>query len=64
MDWIEQWLGFAPDGGDGTLEAAIVIVVAVLVIAAITAVTPAGRRLVGKIRDSFEARKTQRGRQA
>jgi hypothetical protein len=24
MDWIEQLLGFSPDGGDGTTEAMIV----------------------------------------
>lgn len=36
MDWIEQWFGFAPDNGDGTLELVIMatglglIVVAVI----------------------------------
>jgi hypothetical protein len=30
MDWIEQWLGFNPDGGDGTIEAAIVVALAVV----------------------------------
>jgi hypothetical protein len=24
MDWIEQWFGFAPDNGDGTLELLII----------------------------------------
>ena len=35
MDFIEQWFGVSPDGGDGSLEvfwiAGIVIVVAALV---------------------------------
>jgi hypothetical protein len=63
MDWIEQLFGFAPDGGDGTLEAVIFIVVAVVVLAAITAATPVGRRLIATARDEFRARKAQRGRQ-
>ena len=25
MWWIEQWFGVSPDGGTGTLEAAIVV---------------------------------------
>ncbi len=28
MDWIEQWFGLAPDGGDGTLELLIILSVA------------------------------------
>ena len=34
MDWIEQWFGLNPDGGDGSIEAAIVVAV-VLVVATI-----------------------------
>ena len=30
MDWIEQWLGFNPDGGDGTIEAAIVVALVIV----------------------------------
>jgi hypothetical protein len=30
MDWIERWLGFNPDGGDGTIEAAIVVALVVV----------------------------------
>lgn len=30
MDWIEQWLGFNPDGGDGTIEAALVVALVVI----------------------------------
>jgi hypothetical protein len=31
MDWIEQLLGFSPDGGDGTTEVMIVFVACVVV---------------------------------
>jgi hypothetical protein len=24
MDWLEQWFGWNPDGGDGSVEAAII----------------------------------------
>ena len=41
MDWIEQWLGFNPDGGDGTIEAAIVVA---LVIVGITIVCVVSKR--------------------
>ena len=30
MDWIEQWFGLNPDGGDGSIEAAIVTAVIVV----------------------------------
>jgi hypothetical protein len=30
MDWLEQWLGLNPDGGDGTIETAIVVAVIVI----------------------------------
>jgi hypothetical protein len=46
MDWIEQWFGLAPDGGDGTLEAMLVVVVAVVVLAAVTALMRRGRGVV------------------
>jgi hypothetical protein len=32
MDWIEQWFGFAPDNGDGTLELLIMVAAAVAVV--------------------------------
>jgi hypothetical protein len=31
MDWIERWLGFAPDNGDGTLELVIMATIAAAV---------------------------------
>ena len=44
MDWIEQLLGVSPDNGDGTLEMAIGFAVAVAVVLAILALSPATRR--------------------
>jgi len=42
MNWIEQWFGFAPDNGDGSLELLIMLVVAaVIVVAAVWRVRPA-----------------------
>ncbi len=32
MDFIEQWFGFSPDGGDGSTEALIIIVALVAVL--------------------------------
>jgi hypothetical protein len=31
MDWIEQLFGISPDGGDGTTEAMIVVVVGIAI---------------------------------
>jgi hypothetical protein len=30
MDWIERWFGFAPDNGDGSVEALVFIALVVL----------------------------------
>ena len=46
MDWIEQWFGLNPDGGDGTIEAAIVVAVVVIVVAVAMWLHPAGRRVL------------------
>jgi hypothetical protein len=35
MDWIEQWFGFAPDNGDGTMELLIMLVVAAVIVVAV-----------------------------
>lgn len=35
MDWIEQWFGFAPDNGDGTLELLIMLVVSAVIVVAV-----------------------------
>ena len=49
MDWIEQWFGLNPDGGDGSAEALIISTVVVLVAAAATGLHPAGRRLIQRL---------------
>ncbi|TPQ41826.1 hypothetical protein C2U70_02300 [Bradyrhizobium guangdongense] len=46
MDWIEQLLGFSPDGGDGTAEAMIVFAACVVVAVAIFARVPRARDYV------------------
>ena len=33
MDFIERWFGLSPDGGNGTTEASILVVLFVLVVA-------------------------------
>jgi hypothetical protein len=35
MDWIERWLGFAPDNGDGTFELLIMATIAAAVVVAV-----------------------------
>ena len=42
MDFIEQWFGVSPDGGDGSLELLYVVAVVVVVLAAIFR-----RRIIG-----------------
>jgi len=37
MDFIEQWFGLSPDGGDGSTEALIIVVAAVVVLASVAA---------------------------
>ncbi|WP_271595924.1 hypothetical protein [Bradyrhizobium sp. CCBAU 25360] len=46
MDWIEQLLGFSPDGGDGTTEATIVLAACVVVAIVIFARVPKARGYV------------------
>jgi hypothetical protein len=31
MDFIERWFGFAPDHGDGSLEAIILILIVIVI---------------------------------
>ena len=40
MDWIEQWFGFAPDNGDGSVELLIMLTVAVVVAVAMVWIVP------------------------
>jgi hypothetical protein len=46
MDWIEQWFGFAPDGGDGTLELVIMLVAAAVIVVAGAGRTSSGAALL------------------
>ncbi len=49
MDWIEQWLGFAPDAGDGTLEAMLVVVAVLVLVVVAMSLTRRGRRLLSRV---------------
>jgi hypothetical protein len=42
MDFIEQWFGISPDGGDGSTEA-LLIITAVIVVAGLVAAYAARR---------------------
>jgi hypothetical protein len=44
VDWIEQWFGMNPDGGDGSLERLIVGVVGLAVAGGLVLFIPAWRR--------------------
>lgn len=46
MDWIEQWFGFEPDGGDGSVELLIMVAAAVIVVAAIAWYRPRSRAAI------------------
>jgi len=54
MDWIEQWFGFAPDNGDGTLELVIMAlavgIVAVVIVWRVPKLRAAALRFVSQLR--------------
>lgn len=54
MDWIEQWFGFAPDNGDGTLELVIMAlaigIVAVVIVWRVPKLRAAALRFVAQLR--------------
>jgi hypothetical protein len=56
MDWIEQLLGFSPDGGDGSTEALIVFACVVVVAAFICARIPSARAYVNNLFGVFKTR--------
>jgi hypothetical protein len=35
MDFVERWLGFSPDGGNGSFEALFIVVPVILVMLAV-----------------------------
>ncbi len=43
MDWLERWFGIAPDNGDGTLELALMVAAAIVIVAILTWIYPPGR---------------------
>ena len=61
MDWIERWLGVAPDNGDGTLElvimATIAAAVAVAVIWRIPRTRAAALRFFAQLHQGFRGRR-------
>jgi hypothetical protein len=54
MDWIERIFGFAPDGGDGSVEF-FVVVVATLGAAAVVACHPRARRAIRSFAERVKA---------
>ncbi len=46
MDWIEQWFGFAPDNGDGSVELLIMVAAAVIVAVGIAWYVPRSRAAI------------------
>jgi hypothetical protein len=53
MDWIEQWFGFAPDHGDGSLEMLLMLAAAAAVLVAAAAV--AYRKMPASLRSGLDA---------
>ena len=51
MDWLEQWFGMNPDGGDGSIEVLILGAVGALVVALAVALHPSARRLLRLARE-------------
>jgi hypothetical protein len=46
MDWIEQWFGFAPDNGEGSVELLIMIAAAAVVATAVAWYRPKSRAAI------------------
>lgn len=53
MDWIEQWFGISPDGGDGSLErillGALVVVAGATMSTAVPRVRESLRRVLRRL---------------
>ena len=56
MDWIERIFGIAPDGGDGSIELAIVVAATVCAAAAV-AFHPRGRGLLKRVAQRITAKR-------
>lgn len=49
MDWIEQWFGVNPDGGDGSLEKLLIVGLVVFVVALGASLNTGVRRWVRRV---------------
>ena len=61
MDWIEQCFGLNPDGGDGSIEAAIVTAV---IVVGVTIALFVSKRLRGLSMSALQRRARQRTKTA
>lgn len=62
MDWLEQWFGFAPDNGDGSVELLIMLTVAVVVAVALVWIVPPFRARAMHFFANLHARIAGRGK--
>ncbi len=62
MDWIERWLGYSPDNGDGTLEILITVSVIIAVICVGVATHPALRAIRNRTTRGLEFALVRLGR--
>jgi hypothetical protein len=46
MDWLERWFGMYPDGGNGMVEAEIVVAVILAIAAGVVVWSPKARAVV------------------
>jgi len=53
MDWIEQWFGFVPDGGDGSIEALIIGLIVTVLILVAGLMTERGRAVFRSVAAKF-----------
>jgi len=49
MTWIEDWLQVSPDGGNGTLELLLILIVAAGVATALVAWSPRARSVLRRM---------------
>ena len=55
MDWIEQWLGINPDGGDGSLEKLLIVGLVICVAALGASLNSRVRQWVRRVLASWHA---------
>jgi hypothetical protein len=53
MDWIEQWFGFLPDGGDGSIEALIIGLIVTVLLLVVVLMTEGGRAVFRSVAARF-----------